>query len=58
MLTTAGWVLWSLMLAAGLCGVWNELVTRPRRERRMADLIEIVTDPSCGWWVPNDWIET
>lgn len=56
-LTTAGWVLWTALLTASLVGIWNELVIRPRRERRMRELVEIV---SCRevLWAPNDWIET
>ena len=56
-LVTAGWVLWPLILAASLAGIGYELLIRPRREQRLAELVEILTHPSGVFWAPDDWLE-
>lgn len=56
-LVTVGWVLWPLILTASLAGVYYDLRVRPRRERRLADLIEIVTQSPSVFWAPDDWLE-
>jgi len=53
-LVTAGWALWAALLVVSLCGLWHELVVRPRRER-MRELLRIVSTPSEFWAV--DWID-
>ena len=57
-LVTAGyWTVWALLFAGSLYGILHHGLIVPRREQRLADLIEIVEAPLMAWGVPVGWVE-
>lgn len=57
-LVTAGyWTLWTLLFTGSLYGILHYALIVPRRERRLSELVEIVTHPSRELWAPCDWVE-